>query len=443
MTRVPFLIRCWLLAFSAPMLVLIDATCVRAQASGDSTVATARPFFGNYLRSDGTLVSIGRGEQSVFLMDYRTGSRDGLRSRGPGSLADPATGATITLRTRDGDTALVVHTANRAWTARRQSLVRTGVQFRNDTVTLAGTLWEPIGRGPFPAIVLLHGAGEETRYAMRQYPYFFVSHGYAVLTYDKRGSGASTGDWHPWVAGTDVLAADAAAAVQLLRARSEIRPDRVGLLGISNGAWVTVRTAAHTPHIAFIIPVVGGGIPMWQQELYRIANEGRAHNLAPVDQAALERFMSALYSPLTFDSLARVPAITRLDSLRAEAHGTPWFAETPLAPFGDARSATLFALGQQAWRRELSYDPSADLRTLHQPMLAILGRADQEVPTAVVASALRRDVPLNGDSQRTIVIIPAASHYLLLPDDPAKPTVDRFDPELFTTLGRWLDARRR
>ena len=442
MTNFPCRIRCRALALSVPILGLVDATCVRAQVPGDSTVATARPFFGNYFRSDGTLVSIGRGEQSVFLMDYRTGSRDGLRSRGSGSLADPATGATITLRTRHGDTALVVQTTNRLWTARRQPLVRTDVQFHNDTVTLAGTLWEPVGRGPFPAIVLLQGAGEETRYAMRQYPYFFVSHGYAVLTYDKRGSGASTGDWHPWVAGTDVLAADAAAAVQLLRARSEIRPDDVGLLGISNGAWVTLRTAAHTPNIAFVIPVVGSGIPMWQQELYRIANEGRAHNLAPVDQAALERFMSALYSPLTFDSLPRLAAVARLDSLRAESHDTPWFAETPLAQFGDAPSATLLALGQQTWLRELSYDPSADLRTLRQPMLAILGGADHDVPTAIVASALRRDVPPNGGSQRTIVIIPGASHYLLLPDDPAKPTVDQFDPELFITLGRWLDARR-
>lgn len=436
------------LGIAASVLSTSLAPNVDAQMPHDSITATAKRFFGNYRRNDASLISIGRGEQSVFLMDYRTGSRSELFARGDG-LIDSATATTLTLRGIGHETTLVARGPHTAWTAVRRELVRIDVKFTDDTVTLAGTLWEPVGRGPFPAIVLLHGAGQETRYAMRQYPYFFVSHWYAVLTYDKRGSGKSTGNWQPWYAGNDVLAADAAAAVRLLGRRAEIRGHDIGLLGISNGAWVAVREAAlasrsaldAAPPIAFVVPIVGGGVPMWRQELYRISNEGRVHHLAPADQAALDRFMRALYSPTLFDSLPAAAAIARIDSLRAAAKGTAWFAETPLAGFGDTPSSTLFALGKQAWQRELSYDPAMDLRTLRQPMLAILGGADQEVPSGPVAISLRENVPPRATGARTIVVVPGVGHYLLRPDDPGKPTVDQFDPKLFTVLGEWLDAR--
>lgn len=123
------------------------------------------------------------------------------------------------------------------------------------------------------------------------------------------------------------------------------------------------------------------------------------------------------------------------------------FAETPLAPFGDASSAVLLGIAQQAWRRELSYDPASDLSTLEQPMLVILGGADQDVPTAKVAAGFRRDVPPRSDAVRLVLIIPGVNHYLLRPGDAnasaSDSAVDQFDPELFTTPGQWLDARKR
>jgi len=427
-----------------PAISPVQGQTAADSAIADSTIIVARSLFGNYKRADGSLVSVGRGVQSVFLMDYRTGERDDLRLGRADTIVDPARGmATLSLQMTGSDTVLSIRGSRATWTATRLLLTRTDVTFQDGGVTLSGTLWEPVGRGPFPAIVLLHGAGEETRYAMRQYPYFFVSRGYAVLTYDKRGSGKSTGDWHPWVAGIDVLSGDAAAAVELLRNQHEIRADRVGLLGISNGAWVAVRTATHTDNVAFVIPIVGGGGSLWGQELYRIHNEGRTHDLSKPDEAALDHFMSSLYSAELFDSLPRGAAIVKLDSLRASAKGAAWFAETPLAVFGDTPSTSLFDVGREAWRRELSYDANADLRSLRQPMLAILGGADQDVPSASVAAQLRGNYPHAGADHRTILIIPGASHYLLLRSDARRPTVDRFDPLLFTTLTRWLTAEAR
>ena len=73
------------------------------------------------------------------------------------------------------------------------------VSFRNGPVTLSGTLLLPESRGPHPAIVLAHGSGAQDRNGylanIRFMADHLARHGIAVLTFDKRGSGRSTGDW--------------------------------------------------------------------------------------------------------------------------------------------------------------------------------------------------------------------------------------------------------
>jgi len=65
------------------------------------------------------------------------------------------------------------------------------IAFADGDVRLAGALLEPDGRGPFPAVVLVHGAGPGTHDepAFIVHANAFLSQGFAVLTYDKRSSG--------------------------------------------------------------------------------------------------------------------------------------------------------------------------------------------------------------------------------------------------------------
>ena len=71
------------------------------------------------------------------------------------------------------------------------------VSFTNGDVTLAGTLIRPRTKGPHPLVVYVPPldragvAGEMSRPVAE----FFAAHGVAGLIYDKRGVGASTGDW--------------------------------------------------------------------------------------------------------------------------------------------------------------------------------------------------------------------------------------------------------
>ena len=65
---------------------------------------------------------------------------------------------------------------------------------------------------------------------------YLVQRGFAVLLYDKRGVGGSTGDWESET--FDERAQDVAAMVKYLQSRPEIDPNRIGLIGHSQGAYI-------------------------------------------------------------------------------------------------------------------------------------------------------------------------------------------------------------
>ena len=142
-----------------------------------------------------------------------------------------------------------------------------GVRFTCVGTQLAGTLNVPLGRGPFPAVVWVHGAGESARLPYDGAPLVqaLVDSGIAVLSYDKRGVGESVGECCPGDYGQfNLLAADVDGAVAALRSRPEIDPSRIGLLGASQAGWVvplaTVRSNRRVAFTALVdAPAVSTG----------------------------------------------------------------------------------------------------------------------------------------------------------------------------------------
>ncbi len=140
------------------------------------------------------------------------------------------------------------------------------VSFENklDKVTLAGTLTIPKSPGPFPAVLLLSGSGGNDRdqliWGHRVFLVladYLTRQGIAVLRYDDRGVGRSTGDYDK---GTfDDFKKDALAGVEYLRTRQEIDVNKVGFIGHSEGAVVGPLAACESSDVAFMVLMAAPG----------------------------------------------------------------------------------------------------------------------------------------------------------------------------------------
>ena len=178
------------------------------------------------------------------------------------------------------------------------------VLFSNFPVRLAGAILKPDGYGPFPAIVILHGAGPATfdEPAFRVHANAFARGGFAVLLYDKRGSGKSTGMLD--TSDYDDLAADLAAGVQYLRTRGDVVPGKIGILGRSEGGWVGTLAASRDTAIRFVVLSSGSGVRPSTQTLFAIDRALRQRGASGEEAEAATGATSALWS--FYGSIARM-----------------------------------------------------------------------------------------------------------------------------------------
>jgi pimeloyl-ACP methyl ester carboxylesterase len=141
------------------------------------------------------------------------------------------------------------------------------ISFENklDKVTLAGTLTIPESPGPFPAVLLLSGSGPNDRdqliWGHRVFLVladYLTRQGIAVLRYDDRGAGRSTGDHDK---GTfDDFKKDALAGVGYLKTRQEIDVNKIGFIGHSEGAVIGPLAACESSDVAFMVLMAAPGL---------------------------------------------------------------------------------------------------------------------------------------------------------------------------------------
>jgi pimeloyl-ACP methyl ester carboxylesterase len=280
------------------------------------------------------------------------------------------------------------------------------VTFSNGDVRLAGMLLLPPGPGPHPALVFVHGSGTGTR---GQYPTeadLFARHGIAVLAFDKRGSGESSGDSRQ--ADFGELADDVLAAVRHLRSDSRIRGDGIGLWGISQAGWIIPLAASRSDDVAFIVPISGGAVTPAEQELWR-----QRQNL---------EFLGV---PERFIDLER-----KVATLGYEWERDYRLGRMPIPqPFSDDRLS-------------MYHDAPAVLRRVRQPVLAIFGGLDTLTPphesAAIWADALRR----RDNDDYSVRLFPRGSHGLWDGGKTGSPLEVfpelRWVPGYFDTMVNWV-----
>lgn len=274
-------------------------------------------------------------------------------------------------------------------------------------ISLAGTLSVPLGEGPFPAVVLISGTGHNTRdETVWGHQVFLVladalnRAGVAVLRYDKRGVGGSGGDYD--AATTAEFASDADAAVAWLSHQPGIDPNRVGVLGHSEGGVIAPMVAVRDPRVAFVVTIAGPAIRGDHLFVLQSAMTAKAYGAPDEYIARRKLFDQSLYDAIIAAPSAQA-ARERADALVAQG------VKDKVVDPNEAQS--LAADSTSPWERYfLAYDPVPALQKLTVPVLAINGSLDLQVPAREDLAAMRR--ALEHNPHATVVQMPGMNHLL-------------------------------
>jgi len=242
--------------------------------------------------------------------------------------------------------------------------IQRNVSFDSKGQRLEGTLALPNTTEPCPAVLMIVGSGMVDRDenapglpidVMRQLAEHLAEQGIGSLRFDKRGVGASEGDF--WTAGLSDNTDDAAAAIDFLRTQPEIDASRVFALGHSEGATICIRLAgAHAPIAGAVLLAgvgrVGREALLWQGE-----------QVVP----GMTGFNKWLIGALHVD--------VRKSQIKA-------FAKIEKSTKDTYRVQGIRKINAKWMREFLAYDPAADLGRIDVPVLAITGSKDIQVDPA-------------------------------------------------------------
>lgn len=237
-------------------------------------------------------------------------------------------------------------------------------------VKLAATLTIPPAPEPVAAVVVIHGSGTSDRSNAwtAAWTSALVARGVAVLHPDKRGSGASGGDWQ--TVSFDVLAADAVAAVRVIAARPEIDASRIGVIGFSQGGMVA-PVAAADDMISFAIAVSSSVLPFDDQVRDEVVLAARRAGLdsRQVDRVGRLQDTASAYahSKIRWEEYAAELAETRDTIPDSDV----------IAPFPATEDHWVWS-----WVRSVGdFDPIPRWQALDVPSLFIWGGRDPRIDT--------------------------------------------------------------
>ena len=276
--------------------------------------------------------------------------------------------------------------------------------------TLAGTLTLPKGassKKPVAAIVTITGSGPQDRdehiplegfRPFRQLADALGRHGIAVLRMDDRGTGASGGTFKGSTSAD--FAEDIRAGLAYLRTRPEIRADRLGVMGHSEGAIIAPMVADKEPTLRAIVLLAG------------IAQPGR----------------TALYFQLK-------------NQVEHNSQLTPEARETQIAGIDkriDAMAAT------DPWMKFfLTFDPAPTMHRVKTPVLILTGSRDQQaVPEQVplIEAAFKE----GGNKDVTARVVPDVNHLFVQDTDGFPPNYSKLPTpvmmraDVVETIVDWL-----
>jgi len=314
-------------------------------------------------------------------------------------------------------------------------------------IKLGGTLTMPESGGPFTAVLLITGSGQQNRdeELMGHKPFlvladYLTRQGIAVLRVDDRGIGESTGNFAASTSKdfeTDVLS-----GVEYLKSRKEINPKEIGLIGHSEGGMIAPMAAVESKDVAFIILMAGTGIAGKQViltqteaigELMGIPNDKIKQGL-DVDKKMYEVIREDNDSVHAAGELKKI----FYKSYNGLSEGEKKGKGDPKAEF----EVLLKRIMSPWFRYFIAYDPYPVLKKVKCPVLAINGSKDVQVLPEENLSGIKKALQEGGNKNFEVKELKGLNHLFQnaetgLPDEYGK-IEETISPLALKTISDWI-----
>ena len=257
------------------------------------------------------------------------------------------------------------------------------VRFENKAagIVLAGTLTTPKTGTDFPVAVLVSGSGPQNRNEelLGHKPFLVLSdyltrNGIAVLRYDDRGTGESSGNYN--TAGIDDFASDAVAALEYLATRKDVNPQKTGIIGHSEGGTITFMLAGkRDSNLSFIVSMAGAAIPgdsLLRMQRYLI---GTAQGVSEEDLAKYETLLDII-TGLT-DKYSADYILQNINRLADEVLPEEWKGNEQIKL---SIQQGVKQMNNVALKSLMKCNPTEALKGIKCPVLALNGEKDLQVP---------------------------------------------------------------
>jgi dienelactone hydrolase len=283
---------------------------------------------------------------------------------------------------------------------------------------LPGTLSLPAGKGPHPAIVLVHGSGPNDRdesvgaiKVFRDLAWGLAQKGVAILRYEKRTlvHQQEMAALHRVTVKEETID-DAVAAAAFLRTTSEVDPKRIFILGHSLGGMLVPRMAASDKAAAGFVVMAGAARPLEdaiiEQTKYIQSLEGSP---TPEQQARLEKLIAEA---------------TRVKALSPES------------------TESVLGVPASYWLDLRGYDPPRAALAVTRPMLILQGGRDYQVTPTEYESWRRA---LGGRKNVEFHLYPELNHLFVAGEGRSKPAEymqpGHVAPEVVADIANWIGSR--